>query len=61
MTETNIPRLMTVREVARTGILPETAVRTGIKSGLIPHIRIGNRAYINYSKLLEILSECEAK
>ena len=49
------PRMMTIREVARTGILPEHALRQLVKQGKVPHIMSGNRAFINYDRLLEML------
>lgn len=52
------PRMMTPREVARTGILPENAIRVGLKTGWIPHIKCGNKSLINYDKLVKILEEC---
>lgn len=48
-------KMMTIREVARTGILAENAIRSGIKQGWIPCVKAGNRVYINYYKLAEIL------
>ena len=53
-----VPRMMTIREVARTGILPENAIRQMVKSGSCPHIIAGNKALINYSKLVKLLEEC---
>lgn len=61
MTETimqTAPRMMTTREIARTGILPENAIRVGVKAGWIPHIKCGNKVLINYDKLVKILEEC---
>lgn len=50
-----VPRMMTTREVAQTGILPEHALRQLIKQGKVPHIMCGNRPYINYDRLVEML------
>lgn len=49
------PRMMTIREVARTGVLPEHALRQLVKQGKVPHIMCGNRAFINYDRLLDML------
>lgn len=49
------PRMMTIRKVARTGILPEYALRQLVKQGKIPHIQCGNRVMINYDRLVEML------
>ena len=50
-----VPRMMTIREIAKTGLLPENALRTMVKDGRAPHIMVGNKAMINYDKLIEIL------
>lgn len=52
------PRMLTIRETARTGILPEHALRQMVKSGTCPHIMAGNKALINYDKLVKMLEEC---
>lgn len=44
---------MTIKEVAKKGILPEHAIRVLIKDNKIPHIMCGNRYLINYPKFLE--------
>ena len=46
---------MTIREIAKTGLLPENALRTMVKDGRAPHIMVGNKAMINYDKLIEML------
>lgn len=46
---------MTIREVARTGILSEHAIRQMVKAGQVPHIMAGNRVLINYPKFMEQL------
>ncbi len=55
MTE-NIPRMMTVRQVARTGLLSEHALRLMLKAGKLPAIFVGNKALINYDRLCEQLA-----
>lgn len=52
------PRMLTIRETARTGVLPEHALRAGVKRGEIPHIMVGTKALINFDKLLKVLEEC---
>ena len=52
------PRMMTIREVARTGILPEHAIRRMVKDGTCPHIMAGTKALINFDKLVRALEEC---
>ena len=51
----NNPKMMTVKEVAATGILSEYAIRLLIKEGRLPVLRIGNRALINFDRLREDL------
>ena len=50
------PRMMTVREIAREGILTEHALRLKLKAGQLPAIYVGTKALINYDILLEQLS-----
>lgn len=45
------PIMMTVREVARTGILSEHAIRILLKQKKLPAIYVGKKALINYDKL----------
>jgi excisionase family DNA binding protein len=55
MNEKKVPTMLTVREVARTGILPEHAIRLLLKDGKLPAIFVGKKAFINFEKLLELL------
>lgn len=50
------PHMWTVRQVAKTGLLPETALRTLNRQGKLPAIRVGNTTYINYEALCEMLN-----
>lgn len=60
MTETkNIPRMMTIREVAKTGLLSEYALRLMYKQGKLPCITVGNKALINFDALVEQLRHLE--
>ncbi len=52
------PRMMTIREIAKTGLLPENALRTMVKDGRAPHIKVGTKALINYDRLVQLLEEC---
>ena len=54
-------RIMTIREVAREGILTEHALRLMLKSGRLPAIYIGTKALINYGNLIVQLSELKGK
>lgn len=48
---------MTIREVAKTGILSEHCLRLMQKQGKIPHIMVGTKCLINYPLLLEQLTQ----
>ena len=52
------PRMLTIRQAAKTGILPEHTLRRMVRDGTCPHILIGNKALVNYDKLLQVLKEC---
>ena len=52
-----MPRLMTIREVARTGVIREHTLRQLIKQGAIPHVQVGNRQLVNYVLLVKLLNE----
>lgn len=45
------PNMMTIREIAKTGLLSEHALRLLLKSGKLPAIYIGKKALVNYDKL----------
>lgn len=49
------PTMMTIREIARTGLLSEHALRLLLKEGKLPAIYVGNKALVNYDKLCEQL------
>ena len=49
------PTMMTIREVARTGILSEHALRVMVKEGKLPVLYVGRKALINYDNLCDAL------
>ena len=49
----NTPQMMTTREIARTGLLSEHALRLLLKEGKLPAIYVGNKSLINYDKLCQ--------
>ena len=53
----NIPVFMTIRETARTGILPETCLRRMVKQGTLPGFYSGVKFLVNYTALVEKLSK----
>ena len=55
------PTMMTVREIARTGIMSEHALRRLLNAGKLPAIYIGKKALINYDKLCAELQGLEAE
>lgn len=55
MTTNNIPRMMTVREIAKTGLLPENTIRVMLKNGQIQAVYSGRKALINFDSLCEYL------
>ncbi len=55
------PRMLTIRETARTGVLPETALRRLVKQDKIPGIYVGTRFLVNFDKLCEELDDRKVK
>ncbi len=47
----SIPRMMTITQIARTGILPEHAIRIMVKNGEISAVYSGGKAFINFDNL----------
>lgn len=62
MTETkSMPKMLTIRQIAATGILSEHAIRMLVKAGKIPHLKVGNKVLINFDTILKMLEglSCE--
>ena len=55
------PTMMTIREIAKTGLLSEHALRLLLKEGKLPAIYVGNKALINYDKFCEQLHNLDAE
>lgn len=57
MTETmkTMPKMMTVRQIAKTGLLPENTIRVMLKNGQIKAVYSGKKALINFDKLCDYL------
>ena len=49
------PKMMSIREIAATGLLPEHALRTMLREGKLRVIYIGRKALVNYDKLCQQL------
>lgn len=54
--EKTIPRFMSIREVARTGLLSEYTLRLMEKRKLLPCVYTGKKCLINFDKLVEQLN-----
>jgi hypothetical protein len=50
------PTMLSIRQVAQTGLLPEHAIRLLLKEGKLPASYVGKKALINYEKLVYLLS-----
>lgn len=56
MTDTkSMPKMMTIRQIAATGILSEHAIRMLVKAGKIPHLTVGKKVLINLDTVLKML------
>lgn len=54
--ELNTPKLMTVRQIAKTGIISEGTLRRLIKQGTIKPLYSGNRALLNYNSVCQVIN-----
>ena len=57
MTEKNIPKFLSIREVARTGLLSEYALRLMEKQKQLPCIYSGKKCLVNFTRLVEQLNQ----
>ena len=46
----------TIRQTATSGILPEKELRSRLARGALPHIKTGNRVYVNIPLLRDLLN-----
>ena len=51
-----MPKFMTIRETARTGIMSEHHLRIMLKQGRLPGIFTGNTFKVNYNMLIDQLN-----
>ena len=56
---TDRPNMMTIRQIAKPGLLSEHALRQMLKAGKLPAIYIGKKALINYDKLVDQLESLD--
>lgn len=57
--EKTIPRFLTIRETARTKILPEHLLRSWEKQGKLPCIYAGKKCLINFDRLVDQLNSLD--
>ena len=57
--DNNIPKMMTVREIAQTGLLPENTIRVMLRNGQIQAVYSGKKALINFDNLCAYLRTLE--
>lgn len=51
----SLPKMLTIREVAKTGLLSEYALRLLHKQGKLPCIELPRKTLVNYTALVEQL------
>ena len=56
MTE-NKPKMMTIRQFAKTGLLTEHAIRMLIKQKKLPAIFVGSKALLDYDAVTESIQK----
>lgn len=52
----NASKMMSIKQVAQTGLLPKHALRQMAKQGKLPAIYIGNKCLVNYDLLIKQLN-----
>ncbi|MEE0801283.1 MAG: hypothetical protein U0L91_08410 [Gemmiger sp.] len=57
----SIPKFLTIRETAKTGILSEHCLRLMEKRNELPCVYSGNRCLVNFDRLLEQLNHPAGK
>lgn len=55
------PLLLSIRETARLGILPEHALRAGVKRGWVPGFYTGSKFLVNVTRLIDYLNGKETE
>ena len=48
-------RLLTIPQIAKTGLLPESTLRAMERAKQLPSIKVRKRTYVNYGLLLTML------
>ena len=58
-TNTFIPKMMTIREVASTGLMSEYTLRAMVKKGQGPCVKAGTKVFINFELFCAMLNDPE--
>lgn len=58
-TTNSIPKMMTIRQIAETGLLPENTIRVMLRNGQIQAVYSGKKALINFDNLCAYLRTLE--
>lgn len=56
ITTITVPRMLTIRQTAATGILPENALRAMLRKGTLPGCHCGVKYMVNFDRLIEQLN-----
>ena len=52
----DLPKMMSIKEIAQTGLMSEYALRLLFKQGKLPCVMVGAKALVNFDKLVEQLN-----
>lgn len=52
----NLPRMMSIRDVAKTGLISEYALRQLVKQGKVPCIALEHKVFINFDAFIKMLN-----
>ena len=58
-TTNSIPKMMTIRQIAETGLLPKNTIRVMLRNGQIQAVYSGKKALINFDNLCAYLRTLE--
>lgn len=54
-------KMLTIPQIAKSGLLPESTLRAMERAKQLPSIRVRKRTYVNYAKLIEMLGNLQAE
>ena len=54
---TTMPTLLSIRQVAQTGLISEYTLRSMVKQGYVPHVKVGTKVLINYEMFCNQLND----